>query len=73
MSWSSDNTYVTEEGGLRLKSRVGQTGHSEANGSLLLRYFFEKSFVALRRIDAEMDPANLLGLHAWHNTAQREY
>ena len=32
-SWSSGNAFVSEEGGLRFKSRDGQIRHSVANGS----------------------------------------
>ena len=45
-SWSSGNAFVSGAGGLRFKSRVGQIGHSVANGSPPLRHFFEWSCVA---------------------------
>ena len=45
-SWSSGKAFVSGAGGLRFKSRVGQIGHSVANGSPPLRHFFEGSCVA---------------------------
>ena len=43
---SGNNAFVSVAGGLRFKSRAGQIGHSVANGSPLLRHFFERSCVA---------------------------
>ena len=68
-SWSSGNAFVSGAGGRRFKSRAGQFEHSVANGSPPLQHFFEKSCVARRRNDAEMDPANSLHASAYY----REY
>ena len=46
VSWSSGNAFVCEAGGLRFKSRADQIGHSVANGSPPLQYFFERRCVA---------------------------
>ena len=43
--WSSNNAFVSGAGGLRIKSRAGQIGHSVANGSPPLQHF-KKSCVA---------------------------
>ena len=45
-SWSSGNAFVSGAGGRRFKSQAGQIGHSVANGSSLLRHFFEWICVA---------------------------
>ena len=45
-SWSSGNAFVSGAGGLRLKSRAGQNGHTVANGSPPLRYILERSCAA---------------------------
>ena len=57
--WLNGNVLGSGTGGLRLKSRAGQIGHSVANGSPGLRYFFKRSCVARRRNGVEMDLANL--------------
>ena len=44
---SNGNAFVSEAGGLRFKSRAGQTGHSVPNGWPLLQHFFEWSCIAL--------------------------
>ena len=44
--WSSSKTFVSVARGLRFESRAVQIGHSVANGSPQLRYYFEKSCVA---------------------------
>ena len=49
----SGNEIVSKAGGLRFKSRAGQTGHSFANGSTPLRHFFETSCVAHSCNDAD--------------------
>ena len=56
--WSSGNAFGTGKGGLRFKSRTVHVGYSVANGSPLLRHFFQRSGVARRRNDAEMGPTN---------------
>ena len=61
-SWSSGNAFISGAVGPRFKRSAGQIGHSVANGSPLLRHFFERSCVAHWRTDAEMGPAN--SLHA---------
>ena len=58
----SGNKFVSGAGGLGFKSRAGQIGHSVANGSPPLRYFFEKSCVADTHTDVEKGPFN--SLHA---------
>ena len=45
VNWSSGNAFVAGAGGLRFKFRAGQIGHNVANGSPLLRHFFERSCV----------------------------
>ena len=45
-SWSRGNAFISGAGSLRLKSRAGLIRHSVANGSPLLRHFFEWSCVA---------------------------
>ena len=45
-SWASGNAFVSGAEDLGLKSRAGRIGHSVANGSPLLRHFFERSCVA---------------------------
>ena len=50
-NWLSDNAFVYGSGRLRFKSRAGQIGHSVANGSPPLRYFFERSCFAYRSND----------------------
>ena len=45
-SKSNCNAFVSGAGGLRLKSRASQIGHSVANGSPRLRHFFKRSYVA---------------------------
>ena len=42
----SGKAFAYEAGGLRFKFPAGQIRHSVANGSLPLRHFFEKSYVA---------------------------
>ena len=42
-SWSSGNAFVSGAGGLKFKSLTGQIGHSVANDSPPLRYFFKSS------------------------------
>ena len=54
------NAFASGAEGPRFKSRAGPIVHSAANGSPPLRPFFERSFVARRRNDAEMGPANSL-------------
>ena len=56
-----NNAFVSKMEGLRFKSRVGEIGLNVANGSPPLQNFFERSFVARRRNDAELGSANLLG------------
>ena len=59
--WSRDDSFVTETGGLRFKSRAGQIGHTVADGSPPLQHcVLQRSCVA--RADAEMGPEN--SLHA---------
>ena len=48
------NAFVSETGGLRLKSWANQIGHSIANGSPPQRHFLERSCVACNRNDLEM-------------------
>ena len=45
-SWSSRNLFVYESVGLKFKFPAGEIRHSVANGSPLLRHFFERSCVA---------------------------
>ena len=42
----NSNVFVSRTVGLRLKSWPGQIGHRVADGSKLLRHFFERSYVA---------------------------
>ena len=51
---SSGNAFVSGERGLRFKSLAGQIEHRVADGSLLLRHFFEA--VSPGRNDAKMGP-----------------
>ena len=44
--WSNVNAFVSGAGGLGFKSLADQIGHSVANGSPPLQYFFERSCVA---------------------------
>ena len=61
-SWSNGNAFFSGVGGLRFNFLAGQIGHNVAYGSRLLQHFFERSYVAHRRNNAEMVPAN--SLHA---------
>ena len=54
-SSSSGNTFFFGEGGLRFKFRVVQIGHSVANGSPPLQYFFERSCIVHKRITGRRD------------------
>ena len=58
-SQSSGNAFVSGAGGLRLKSRAGQSGHSVANGSPPMQHLLKED-VLPRRIDAEIGPKNSL-------------
>ena len=44
--WSNGNAFVSGAGVLGFKSLADQIGHSVANGSPPLQYFFERSCVA---------------------------
>ena len=55
----SGNAFVSGAVGLRFKSRVGQIGHSVANGSPPLRHS-SKGDVLPGRNDAEMGPGQLV-------------
>ena len=57
--WSSRHAFVSEAGNLWLKSRTDQIVHSVVNGLPSLRHF-EKTFIARKRNDAKMGPANPL-------------
>ena len=57
-SWSSGNAFVSEAGSPKFESQAGQIEHCAANGLSLLGNFFERSYVACRRNNAEMGPAN---------------
>ena len=49
------------------KSWNGQSGHSVTNGSPPLQHFFERSWVACKRNNEEIDSANLLRASAYCN------
>ena len=53
---SNGNAFVSGAGGLRFIFRDSQIGHSVANGSPPLQYFFERTI----RNDADIGPANSL-------------
>ena len=65
-SWSSGNAFVSGVGDLRFKPWAGQIGHSVANGSPPLRYFFDETVLPGRN-DAKIGPTNSLHALAYYS------